>query len=545
MASLPPRPASQRRSSPRAESPVAVETSEIPIDAIPISSETSQTLLLNNDAIQPSQDIARNPTERSSTPRPSSPEVRKCWICFADESEDTIETSEWRDPCPCALVAHESCLLDWIADMEAPNTNRRAGRPAEVKCPQCKKEIKVVRPKSVVIEGVRALEKIKSYLFVPSIAVVFTYMIENACRMHGIGTVYLIFGPEDGGRILAPLYEPLSTTHSSVLVGGLLNITRNFRLRSWLETIPIVLIASQTKWSDSFLPVLPMIYLATSPHADEVLRPSWPPSASLSFAVLPYLRSFYNAYYERVWAPHEKRWLKAIQPRANEDEQDGEDGNAEGRGRDDEDEALFEINVEFAVEGDWNGAQENGQNPEQAAEQDREAGDEANNVHDGDAAEPPPDVQRNRPENEGEQEAQANQEAGGAIEHGRPRQDNEPLLQLIGNAPRAASLTLGGLVFPAFAAGSGELLALLLPRHWVTKPSGGARVTGLLQTRWGRSLVGGCLFVVLRDTVMLYVRWRMWKNHGRRRVADYTGDKGVNKAGRRTRGRESEATGLA
>ena len=43
---------------------------------------------------------------------------------------------------------------------------------------------------------------------------------------------------------------------------------------------------------------------------------------------------------------------------------------------------------------------------------------------------------------------------------------------------------------------------------------------GLLQEKWGRSLVGGCLFVVLKDAVMLYVRWRSAKMHKERRVLD-------------------------
>lgn len=32
--------------------------------------------------------------------------------------------------------------------------------------------------------------------------------------------------------------------------------------------------------------------------------------------------------------------------------------------------------------------------------------------------------------------------------------------------------------------------------------------TGLLQHRWGRSLVGGCLFVVLKDALVLYAKYR-------------------------------------
>ena len=38
-------------------------------------------------------------------------------------------------------------------------------------------------------------------------------------------------------------------------------------------------------------------------------------------------------------------------------------------------------------------------------------------------------------------------------------------------------------------------------------------------------MVGGCLFVGIKDAVMLYVRWKMAQNHRRRRVLDHDGGK--------------------
>jgi hypothetical protein len=99
---------------------------------------------------------------------------------------------------------------------------------------------------------------------------------------------------------------------------------------------------------------------------------------------------------------------------------------------------------------------------------------------------------------------------------------------------------LGALIFPSIAASMGELLRITLPVSWVTPPrgvtttswlggwlgagamqSGKGRSTGFLQTRWGRSLVGGCLFVGMKDMVMLYVRWKMAQNHRKRKVLDH------------------------
>jgi hypothetical protein len=38
---------------------------------------------------------------------------RRCWICFGDSSDSQ---GKWVKPCQCSLEAHQSCLLDWIAE---------------------------------------------------------------------------------------------------------------------------------------------------------------------------------------------------------------------------------------------------------------------------------------------------------------------------------------------------------------------------------------------------------------------------------------------
>ena len=77
------------------------------------------------------------------------------------------------------------------------------------------------------------------------------------------------------------------------------------------------------------------------------------------------------------------------------------------------------------------------------------------------------------------------------------------------------------LLFPFISYGMGELIRLSLPRSWTSLPkpivtsgffSKGTVVskapTGLLQQRWGRSLVGGCLFVVIRDVFGVYAKYK-------------------------------------
>lgn len=93
-----------------------------------------------------------------------------------------------------------------------------------------------------------------------------------------------------------------------------------------------------------------------------------------------------------------------------------------------------------------------------------------------------------------------------------------------------ARTIISTLFFPAASSLLGDLLYRTLPTSWVTKPGAvsllrrngvGVQPTGLLQERWGRSIVGGAALVVLKDAVGLYVMWRRAKNQGRRRVVDY------------------------
>ncbi|KAI0490040.1 hypothetical protein F4859DRAFT_509616 [Xylaria cf. heliscus] len=85
----------------------------------------------------------------------------------------------------------------------------------------------------------------------------------------------------------------------------------------------------------------------------------------------------------------------------------------------------------------------------------------------------------------------------------------------VGRSP--INLITGALLWPGVCYGAGEILRHLLPSRFVTKPPSGP-ATGLLQERWGRSLIGGCLFVVLKDVFFLYVRYKRMMNRPYRRI---------------------------
>jgi hypothetical protein len=538
MASLPSqRPASQRRAYPLAESSSEQEEQAPRTNSFSAQSVDSQTLLLNSpprETATPAIEEQEAPQART-TVQEEDDEPRKCWICFNDETEDDETSSEWRSPCNCSLVAHERCLLDWIADMEAPNPQRRAGtRASKVLCPQCKAEIKIARPRSYVVDVVRTAERMTSTLLIPGFALVTGTALVSTLTLAGRHTIYQVFGTPDALQILAPLYETPDMRITSPVLRMLLYLQQHWRLDFGLPLIPTVLIASRTTFADSFLPFLPLIFFVSSGQpGDDMMQLQWPPSAAFSFAALPYLRGFYNAFYERVCLPREQKWLKEIQPRAGtEDAADAQDGDEHHDHVHDHDEGIdgVEIEVDFDIFADWN----NG------------GADDHDHNHD-DRDHLPVPVARPidaPPLDDDEMPALLDVEAQeGAPAPNIPIQPAQPRRQRARRERNLATFSthsladtiIGALIFPSIAAAMGELLKVSLPASWVKPPAGASatswlggwnnviknRPTGFLQTRWGRSLVGGCLFVGLKDAMLLYVRWKMAQNHRRRRILDH------------------------
>ena len=521
--------------------------------------------------------------------------MKKCWICFSDETEDTIETSAWRSPCPCALVAHEDCLLDWIADMESPSSQKRTIGAPQLQCPQCKSEIHLARPRDVLVDAVRTTERLSAKLVTPAALTVALSTVVQACTLHGVHSIFMIFGQEDGWRILEPLLGPERWSKPWDPRALVVDALRHWRLNLGLPLITPMLVLSRTHFADSVLPVLPIIFFATQADSDQPLSLGhWPPSASMTIAVLPYLRGLYNAYYQRVWAAHEKRWLKDIQPRQSQAAGTNEDGdNAardeagdEGDAVAEDEQGIFELRMDANI-WDWEGADVEEQNlPMQErgrAQQERDGAEEEAEVirQDMFANGAVPGLAEGG-EQEGDERGVGAEEQAPALQ-APPLADNEPgvaeapdvLRQLAQPeeprqqqqeqarpqpqpqpqpqpADRRISFTttglaqkvLGAILFPTIASLTGEALRLILPLSWTTAAiasrsssssfwrfgTGGSglrsRTTGLLQERWGRSVVGGCLFVVVKDAVMLYVRWKMAQQHRRRRVLDYDRSKG-------------------
>lgn len=61
-------------------------------------------------------------------------QVKLCYICREEERYDSpdVPAKAWTHPCNCTLVAHETCLLQWIQTSQGSPSKANA-----LKCPQC------------------------------------------------------------------------------------------------------------------------------------------------------------------------------------------------------------------------------------------------------------------------------------------------------------------------------------------------------------------------------------------------------------------------
>lgn len=362
-----------------------------------------------------------------------------------------------------------------------------------IQCPQCKEPITVARPRSLVVEGMQAVERATVRLLVPFAVVTVLGTVITGCWMHGFSTVYLILGPED----------------AEVLLGIDSHMSMNSNWGLSLPFIPLTLFVARTTMADNLLPILPIFYFASNtPRCD---GPLWPPSMAMTMATLPYIRAAYNGFYIRVLAPKEKAWVKEIQPRA------GENGENEGQGQEEQanneggDGMNFEVDLQLEIIED----------EEAEVEQDRQQQERP---------------ARNRPA-EGQGGANQNQNQNrhlGHEHHNHVHAVQRPGAILF-EPLKSAQAIIGALVFPSISAAMGALLKAVLPITWTTPPSRWDRYpTGFLQSRFGRSIVGGCLFIVLKDTLSLYSKYRLAQNHRMRRIVDYKPTKAKQKAGARS-----------
>ncbi|KAL2854389.1 hypothetical protein BJY01DRAFT_205526 [Aspergillus pseudoustus] len=429
------------------------------------------------DGKSDSRSIVQSVSAISSPPNNSdlAEEPRKCWICYTDETEDTPLNSEWRSPCPCALTAHEACLLDWLADLENPRARKRNGRNAKMVCPQCKTEIIVTRPRSYVVDAVRLVERVAGRLVLPGMVFTLAGTVWAGCCAHGVYSMYFVFGTDEAKHILEEAAD--GAWNSGLNLG--------------LPLIPLVLIFSRTRYAEGLLPAIPVLFFATHNPGHEPDLDLWPPSAAVTFAALPYIKSFYSTVYDRLFGKLERKWIAEIQPRQADINEFDDNAPPEHPEPDqipaDNGQILMEFDLEFQV----------GMNNDEVE----------------------PQQILGLGEGHGQQQQQDQNQGAGV--NGQALGLGQRDVNLVHETSSLADIVLGALAFPAISASMGGILTYVLPKSWTAASALERGRPGLLQTRWGRSVIGGCVFVLLKDALVLYCRWKLAQTHRRRKVLNY------------------------
>lgn len=333
----------------------------------------------------------------------------------------------------------------------------------------------------MAVEITQGFERVWARTFIPVGGVFVGIALGGACYIHGFASIFFMMGKTDAVRLLG-IRRVDGQVNTNVFFG--------------LPFIPIVLALSRTSYADGIFPILPMFFLMNRQRPTKN-GPLWPPSMMMTLCAMPYIRSIYNGFHKKVLAPREEAWLKAIQPRAAQDS-DEAPNNAAAQPEHQiaaEDNLLdFELGVQVEV-----------------IEEEEEV------------VEPPPPNDGAAPPPQNENQAQPPQPAPPANPHAPPAAPPAHFQRHINiDLSAIASAIIGGLLFPTIATGMGFALHTLLPSRLTAPPRtywhGTARQTGLLQSRWGRSLVGGLLFVVLKDALVFWTSWGRKEGHRRRRV---------------------------
>lgn len=200
----------------------------------------------------------------------SSGSERRCWICFdEDDGDDNNCQDVWVKPCPCSLVSHEQCLLDWI-------TESQKDAPAKkVHCPQCGTPYVVSGSTSLTLVVLTLLDKL-AHAAAPYITLLgLGCSVFITSTTYGAYTVMALLGPEQGEQLIGTPAQ------------------WSWRVWSSLPFIPVILVSSRFRWADGLLPFAAVFLLRAAGHPMHQLKLSWPLSPATVLGLFPWIRYVY------------------------------------------------------------------------------------------------------------------------------------------------------------------------------------------------------------------------------------------------------------
>ncbi|KAI0759067.1 hypothetical protein C8Q74DRAFT_1319825 [Fomes fomentarius] len=232
--------------------------------------------------------------------------VKLCYICREEERYDNPEDPPraWTHPCSCTLVAHESCLLQWIKS--AQQDPARVGNA--LKCPQCGATYELESENPRILRLLNALNAaLASAGKVATVSGVVGVVVSFGFTLYVVSTSYGAFAVKE------------------FLGEGMYNVLLTDDPNNWpwhafvhLPIIPFSLILSRTRLFDTF-PLVPLFLTwsssppvrtpAASPSiwtwsrtAQAYYTPaiSWPPTPLMAMVLLPFIRMSYRRWFDRL-----------------------------------------------------------------------------------------------------------------------------------------------------------------------------------------------------------------------------------------------------
>ncbi|KAI6779315.1 RING finger domain protein [Emericellopsis cladophorae] len=459
----------------------------------------------------------------------------RCFVCQMDQ-EPADDPNDWVSPCPCTLEAHHDCIYSWVLDCERNNKPLR--------CPICQARIELEGPWDPIVS---ISDKLERAFTRASPVVLFTGLslgVQVGAQVYGAMAFWAFAGREELTKFLL---GPNMILDGRRPQGHYLRRVGNAVV---LMNIAPVLLVSQLLPSLANKLFFPLASLYGTWHAAHTKNFfSWPPSPQLAIAMFPQIRGIYYSLWREFVFPYELKLHRQIQglPPLEErgerngnnrqrerrqaegggvlgflqqlidalDPEDGGNGNDAnvqagregGEAEAEQDGGDVEV-AEYVVELDIGFGGEDGNAPTVQVREERADGEQA-------VEEQGDDQHHNEPVNEAQQERPGNHEAPPAPP---ARGGIGQLLSLASNA------VVSALLLPGVCFVMGEALRAILPRSWTTsfmeRTWRGFTVkrTGMLQQQWGRSLVGGCIYVVVKDAVRVYAKSRKVAAMNKRRV---------------------------
>ncbi|KUI55887.1 E3 ubiquitin-protein ligase MARCH5 [Cytospora mali] len=503
-------------------------------------------------------------TNATPTPHPplqrtqTDPNLRSCFICLQTPAE--TPNAVWVNACPCSLEAHEACMLRWISEHERESTKT-------LRCPACKGKIQTTEPKDRFVGLRDRLHKVYSRMTPAILLGIVTGCSMAGSSYYGMLSMCVFAGPGPAmgwlglGRALADRRMNPGIPWYRWKAGW------EFCFRFWLLNFiaPALMIqkALPAQLVDMLTLPASVLYGASLVFRNDM--PTWPPSPAWVLTMMPWVSFSYNRIYYDFCGAYERRLNKALRGRGPPNEEvpaaavneGGQQANAvadnpaaaeeddEGYfaqalrvgnavlnllGDEDNEEVVAEIELQLGpgedeqaviqelqdelndqgivVVEDELAGDDRGQASESQSESEQAGQDQG-------AAGPPPPVRV---------EAEADNNQPVPNNNNNNNNDNqaqeEPIRERNGTSTTLTELVNGvvtALTFPLVCWGTGEVLRYTLPEHWLARPHPRV-VTGLLQEQWGRSLIGGMVFVVARDMLNLYTKHRRVQVRKHRRV---------------------------